>query len=163
MFAGYQNGFWLIHIVDGYTFVTVLVVFNLACSGLLVSYIMKYADSIMKVRMWQEACFALSPALYNASYWLLEGVLFVPASFCSLLVVRTSLMRLCVFSQVYATSMAMLVTMAVSILLFNLTMTLQLFLGIVITSCSVVLYYVPPATLAQVHSPTTSAKAVLPR
>ena len=34
----------------GYNWVTVLVVANLAFSGLLVSWVMKFADSIMKVR-----------------------------------------------------------------------------------------------------------------
>ena len=34
----------------GYDWVTVLVVANLAFSGLLVSWVMKFADSILKVR-----------------------------------------------------------------------------------------------------------------
>ena len=37
-------------LVRGYNFVTVLVVANLAFSGLLVSWVMKFADSIMKAR-----------------------------------------------------------------------------------------------------------------
>ena len=36
-------------LVDGYDVVTWLVVLNLGCSGLLVSWIMKYADNIVKV------------------------------------------------------------------------------------------------------------------
>lgn len=48
--AGFSGGVWLTNLVRGYNFVTVLVVANLAFSGLLVSWVMKFADSIMKVR-----------------------------------------------------------------------------------------------------------------
>ena len=41
---------WLTSLVRGYGLVTVLVVANLAFSGLLVSWVMKFADSIMKAR-----------------------------------------------------------------------------------------------------------------
>ena len=69
---------------------TYLVVSTLSSSGLPVSWIMKYADSIVKV---------------------------------------------------YATSMAMLVTMVVSILLFGQTPTLQLLLGIFTATASLQMYY----------------------
>lgn len=82
----------------GYSAMTWLVVCNLAFSGLLVSWIMKFADSIVKV---------------------------------------------------YATSLAMLLTTGVSIAFFGLPPTLQLGLGIVVASVSVVLYYLPPDKLAQ--------------
>ncbi|KAL4853620.1 CMP-sialic acid transporter 1 [Chlorella vulgaris] len=85
------------NVLQGYSLVTWLVVANLAFSGLLVSWVMKFADSIVKV---------------------------------------------------YATSLAMLLTTLVSIAFFSLQPTLQMALGIVIASCSVVLYYVPPAALA---------------
>ena len=42
---------WVLQLFQGYTPVTFLVVANLALSGLLVSWIMKFADSIMKVGM----------------------------------------------------------------------------------------------------------------
>ena len=74
-----------------------MVVANLAFSGLLVSWVMKFADSIVKV---------------------------------------------------YATSLAMLLTTLASILFFGLQPSLQMALGITVASCSVVLYYVPPTTLA---------------
>lgn len=45
-----QDGFWMGHIFRGYNTVTLLVVANLAFSGLLVSWVMKFADSIMKAR-----------------------------------------------------------------------------------------------------------------
>ena len=43
------NGRLLPSIFVGYDMVTLLVVANLAFSGLLVSWVMKFADSIMKV------------------------------------------------------------------------------------------------------------------
>ena len=51
--------------------------------------------------------------------------------------------------QVYATSMAMLVTTVVSVLFFALQPSLQLLLGIVTASISLVLYYVSPALLLE--------------
>ena len=51
--------------------------------------------------------------------------------------------------QVYATSMAMLVTTVVSVLFFGLQPSLQLLLGIVTASISLVLYYVSPALLLE--------------
>ncbi|KAK9845405.1 hypothetical protein WJX81_005725 [Elliptochloris bilobata] len=100
--AGFVGGVWLTSLVHGYNWVTVLVVANLAFSGLLVSWVMKFADSIMKV---------------------------------------------------YATSMAMLVTMAVSVAFFGLEPSLQLLLGILTAGISLALYYVPPATLAAKPEP----------
>mmetsp|Transcript_31111 Transcript_31111/g.52260 ORF Transcript_31111/g.52260 Transcript_31111/m.52260 type:complete len:371 (+) Transcript_31111:321-1433(+) len=46
---GFHNGFWPVVMFDGYSFITYLVVANLAFSGLMVSFIMKYADTIAKV------------------------------------------------------------------------------------------------------------------
>ena len=63
-------------------------------------------------------------------------------------------------TQVYATSMAMLVTMLISVALFGLSPTLQLGLGIATASISLVLYYGSPATLMDV--PPTSAAALVP-
>lgn len=81
---------------EGYDMITWLVVLNLGCTGLLVSWIMKYADNIVKV---------------------------------------------------YATSMAMLLTMILSILLFHFKPTLQLFLGIMICTMSLQMYFTPPHML----------------
>jgi UDP-sugar transporter A1/2/3 len=61
--------------------------------------------------------------------------------------------------KVYATSLAMLLTTLASIAFFSLQPTLQMGLGIVVASSSVVLYYVPPATLGML--PEVPAK--LPR
>ena len=46
---------WLTSLGRGYNLVTVLVVANLAFSGLLVSWVMKFADSIMKARPRHQA------------------------------------------------------------------------------------------------------------
>ncbi|EFJ23737.1 hypothetical protein SELMODRAFT_102373 [Selaginella moellendorffii] len=94
--ASFSNGPWWFRLFNGYSFVTWLVVINLGCTGLLVSWIMKYADNIVKV---------------------------------------------------YSTSMAMLLTMVLSIYLFNLQPTLQLFLGIIICCMSLQMYFTPPHLL----------------
>mmetsp|Transcript_4734 Transcript_4734/g.8102 ORF Transcript_4734/g.8102 Transcript_4734/m.8102 type:complete len:349 (-) Transcript_4734:304-1350(-) len=46
--SAYHNGFWMITLLHGYSTTTWLVVCNLAFSGLLVSFIMKYVDVIAK-------------------------------------------------------------------------------------------------------------------
>jgi UDP-sugar transporter A1/2/3 len=46
----FREGFWINNIFNGYNVATYLVVCNLAFTGLLVSWIMKFADSIVKVR-----------------------------------------------------------------------------------------------------------------
>mmetsp|Transcript_52443 Transcript_52443/g.166799 ORF Transcript_52443/g.166799 Transcript_52443/m.166799 type:complete len:129 (+) Transcript_52443:70-456(+) len=93
---GFNKGAWPFTMFDGYDAITVLVVCNLAFTGLLVSWVMKYADSIVKV---------------------------------------------------YSTSMAMLVTMVVSIFLFGISPNMQLVLGIITASASLQLYYMQPRDL----------------
>ena len=53
--AGFGGGIWVFRLFKGYDWVTVLVVANLAFSGLLVSWVMKFADSILKVSLLPEA------------------------------------------------------------------------------------------------------------
>ncbi|KAF6172988.1 hypothetical protein GIB67_006364 [Kingdonia uniflora] len=96
----FENGPWWQRLLNGYTLTTWMVVLNLGSTGLLVSWLMKYADNIVKV---------------------------------------------------YSTSMAMLLTMVLSIYIFNLKPTLQLFLGIIICMMSLHLYFAPPNML--VNSP----------
>jgi len=47
--AGFSKGSWWYRLLNGYDFITWLVVLNLGCTGLLVSWIMKYTDNIVKV------------------------------------------------------------------------------------------------------------------
>ncbi|XP_054779681.1 CMP-sialic acid transporter 1 [Prosopis cineraria] len=94
--GGFENGPWWQRIFNGYTITTWMVVLNLGSTGLLVSWLMKYADNIVKV---------------------------------------------------YSTSMAMLLTMILSIFLFNFKPTLQLFLGIIICMMSLHMYFAPPNML----------------
>ena len=71
-----------------------------------------------------------------------------------------------VIVQVYATSMAMVVTMLVSMGLFALVPSLQMLLGIATASISLVLYYLPPRTLLgeqQESIGSISKAALLPR
>uniref|UniRef100_A0A2P2KUS9 Cmp-sialic acid transporter n=1 Tax=Rhizophora mucronata TaxID=61149 RepID=A0A2P2KUS9_RHIMU len=72
--SGFENGPWWQRLFNGYSITTCIVVLNLGCSGLLVSWLMKFADNIVKV---------------------------------------------------YSTSLAMLLTMVLSVLLFNFKPTLQ--------------------------------------
>ncbi|KAK4339363.1 hypothetical protein RND71_040825 [Anisodus tanguticus] len=96
--SGFEAGPWWQRLLNGYNMTTWLVVLNLGTTGLLVSWLMKYADNIVKV---------------------------------------------------YATSMAMLLTMVLSVLLFNFTPTVQLFLGISICMMSLHMYFAPPSTLVE--------------
>lgn len=47
--GGFENGPWWHRIFNGYTVTTWLVVLNLGSTGLLVSWLMKHADNIVKV------------------------------------------------------------------------------------------------------------------
>jgi UDP-sugar transporter A1/2/3 len=62
------------------------------------------------------------------------------------------------FEQVYSTSMAMLLTMVLSVYLFNVRATLQLFLGIVICIISLQMYFMPVNMLVELPQalPVTS-------
>ncbi|KAJ4952951.1 hypothetical protein NE237_029783 [Protea cynaroides] len=92
----FEQGPWWQHLFNGYSFTTWMVVLNLGSTGLLVSWLMKYADNIVKV---------------------------------------------------YSTSMAMLLTMALSVYLFDFKPTLQLFLGIIICMMSLHMYFASASML----------------
>lgn len=65
--------------------------------------------------------------------------------------------------QVYATSMAMVVTMVVSVALFALVPSLQMLLGITTASISLMLYYFPPSTLAGEALDGSAKQSLLPK
>eukprot|EP00899_Mesostigma_viride_P016116 jgi/Mesvir1/24505/Mv21853-RA.2 len=90
--VGFENGLWTHTLLRGYDGWTWAVVLNLAFTGLIVSWVMKFADNIIKV---------------------------------------------------YATSMAMLLTLLISAVFFDLSPSLQLFLGILIAFFSLQLYFMP--------------------
>ncbi|PKA58966.1 CMP-sialic acid transporter 1 [Apostasia shenzhenica] len=90
--VGFEKGPWWQRLLSGYTFTTWMVVLNLGSTGLLVSWLMKFADNIVKV---------------------------------------------------YSTSMAMLLTMVLSIYLFHFHPTVQLFLGILVCMISLHMYFAP--------------------
>jgi len=50
--GGFENGPWWQRIFNGYTITTWMVVLNLGSTGLLVSWLMKHADNIVKVYPW---------------------------------------------------------------------------------------------------------------
>ena len=51
--AGFELGPWWQRLFNGYSITTWMVVFNLGSTGLLVSWLMKYSDNIVKVRsLW---------------------------------------------------------------------------------------------------------------
>ena len=92
-FGENSGGNWLFDCTNGFTAITWLIVINFSFSGLFVSWLQKFADTIVKV---------------------------------------------------YATSSAMLLTALLSVSFFGLEPSLQLFLGITIACCSLVLYFMPP-------------------
>ncbi|XXG42301.1 hypothetical protein AAC387_Pa01g2617 [Persea americana] len=94
--GGFEKGPWWQRLLNGYNLTTWMVVLNLGSTGLLVSWLMKYADNIVKV---------------------------------------------------YSTSMAMLLTMVLSIYLFSFKPTVQLFLGIIICMMSLHMYFAPAKML----------------
>lgn len=47
--SGFERGPWWSRIFNGYSLTTWMVVLNLGSTGLLVSWLMKYADNIVKV------------------------------------------------------------------------------------------------------------------
>ncbi|KAF3448668.1 hypothetical protein FNV43_RR09381 [Rhamnella rubrinervis] len=100
--GGFENGPWWQRLFNGYSITTWMVILNLGSTGLLVSWLMKYADNIVKV---------------------------------------------------YSTSMAMLLTMVLSVYLFNFKPTMQLFLGIITCMMSLHMYFAPPNMLVDI--PTT--------
>ncbi|XP_020587652.1 CMP-sialic acid transporter 1 [Phalaenopsis equestris] len=107
---GYESGPWWRRLLDGYTFTTWMVVLNLGSTGLLVSWLMKFADNIVKV---------------------------------------------------YSTSMAMLLTMVLSVYLFNFQPTVQLFLGIIICMISLHMYFAPVHMLVDLPATSKSASSTL--
>ncbi|XP_076903469.1 CMP-sialic acid transporter 1-like [Bidens hawaiensis] len=108
--GGFEKGPWWDCLFNGYTITTWLVVLNLASTGLLVSWLMKYADNIVKV---------------------------------------------------YSTSMAMLLTMVLSVFLFTFKPTLQLLLGIIICIMSLHMYFAPPTTLVGLPVAVTPSQSVV--
>ncbi|KAJ6818390.1 CMP-sialic acid transporter 1 [Iris pallida] len=108
--VGFDRGPWWQRLFNGYTITTWLVVLNLGSTGLLVSWLMKYADNIVKV---------------------------------------------------YSTSMAMLLTMILSVYLFTFKPTVQLFLGIVICMISLHMYFAPVHVLVDLPSTSKAASSTL--
>lgn len=47
--SGFEKGPWWQRLLNGYDIMTWMVVLNLGSTGLLVSWLMKYADNIVKV------------------------------------------------------------------------------------------------------------------
>ena len=107
-FGENSGGNWFLDCTNGFTAITWLIVINFSFSGLFVSWLQKFADTIVKV---------------------------------------------------YATSSAMLLTALLSVSFFGLEPSLQLFLGITIACCSLVLYFMPPDLPKEKNSvlPVTSA------
>ncbi|KAL6493973.1 hypothetical protein OROGR_031882 [Orobanche gracilis] len=103
--SGFEKRPWWQRLFNGYNITTWMVVLNLGSTGLLVSWLMKYADNIVKV---------------------------------------------------YSTSMAMLLTMVLSVFLFNFRPTLQLFLGIFVCMISLHMYFAPPSVLVDLPSTAKS-------
>jgi len=68
-----QDGLWVNHVFRGYDTVTLMVVANMAFSGLLVSWVMKFADSIMKVRCGSKWFPVIVPIVWTMGFLRLLG------------------------------------------------------------------------------------------
>lgn len=55
--GGFEKGPWWQRLFNGYSLTTWVVVLNLGSTGLLVSWLMKYADNIVKVSLCQLCSF----------------------------------------------------------------------------------------------------------
>ena len=105
---------WLGELTRGFNYVVWLIIANFAFAGLMISWIQKFADSILKV---------------------------------------------------YSTSCAMFLTAVISIALFGLEPSLQLFLGIITATISLLLYYLPigpPSPVVTVRSKAADEEAPVP-
>ncbi|CAI9768854.1 unnamed protein product [Fraxinus pennsylvanica] len=98
--SGFEKGPWWQRLFYGYSITTWMVVLNLGSTGLLVSWLMKYADNIVKV---------------------------------------------------YSTSMAMLLTMVLSVFLFDFKPTVQLFLGIILRKVQLRFLLIEEQILEHLH------------
>jgi len=78
--GGFENGPWWQRIFNGYTITTWMVVLNLGSTGLLVSWLMKHADNIVKVYLW-----TLLPASFSLVFvtYLIYFVIELDAEFTS--------------------------------------------------------------------------------
>lgn len=153
--SGFEKGPWWQRLFNGYNLTTWMVVLNLGSTGLLVSWLMKYADNIVKVSItsiiisWLLlSVYAVMRGLFSFegekkdvwSSWVntcLGSVLLKSQTrklmwnhFISQLTWFLELKILGVFSyqQVYSTSMAMLLTTLLSGFLFNFKPTVQVIL-----------------------------------
>jgi UDP-sugar transporter A1/2/3 len=71
--SGFANGSWVTNAFDGYNWVTVLIVLNFAFAGMSVSWIMKFADTIVKVYATSSAM--MITALLSIWFFELEPTL----------------------------------------------------------------------------------------
>lgn len=114
--SGFEKGPWWQRIFNGYSVTTWMVVLNLGSTGLLVSWLMKYADNIVKVSISIISMLSESGHISQQAY---------TTYFPIFLTVLLTKLHLFILSKVYSTSMAMLLTMVLSVFLFNFKPTLQ--------------------------------------
>ena len=66
--VSFAKGPWWLRLFNGYDLMTWLVVLNLGCTGLLVSWVMKYADNIVKVQFHSLLNVMLRATLYTRTW-----------------------------------------------------------------------------------------------
>ena len=66
--VSFAKGPWWLRLFNGYDLTTWLVVLNLGCTGLLVSWVMKYADNIVKVQFYSLLNVMLRATLYTRAW-----------------------------------------------------------------------------------------------
>ncbi|KAK9099115.1 hypothetical protein Syun_026160 [Stephania yunnanensis] len=145
--GGFENGPWWQRLLNGYGLTTWMVVLNLGSTAGLWQGIKSCCGGVfaldktvqdLKFHSGIVRCFTkrVEELLLSLSATLLDG--------CAPPLDRNIMLK---DKDVYSTSMAMLLTMVLSIYLFNFRPTLQLFLGIVICMMSLHMYFAPPSVL----------------
>ncbi|XP_057849252.1 CMP-sialic acid transporter 1 isoform X2 [Cryptomeria japonica] len=70
--AGFERGPWWQHLFNNYDYVTWLVVLNLGSTGLLVSWLMKYADNIVKLFLGVLICIMSLQMYFTPGHMLVD-------------------------------------------------------------------------------------------
>ena len=149
MRGGLPPGAWMRSFLQGYNAWAYGAILNLALSGLLVAWIMMWADmgSLLKV---VTDCASVAPSCPCCVRTLGDRLLA-----CWLLEPANTAV------QVFATSCAMLLTAAATSVLMQQQIHLQLVLGMTIMSVAAALFYADPGTLTGVNKASSICMQLL--
>ncbi|MFQ6637092.1 hypothetical protein Gotur_013596 [Gossypium turneri] len=137
--GGFEKGPWWQRLFNGYSITTWLVVLNLGSTGLLVSWLMKYADNIVKVpSFWLDSACGI---FHIDGHAIDNGSVCVPLQFqantSALETTETCLPHFNHFSNLGS-------------YIFVFSASSQLFLGIIVCMMSLHMYFAPPHMLVDI-------------